>query len=482
VTFLAETPKPDPRHTRIFFTFMPRAAILNVVGLTPRHITEHTTPKIFAWMKRRPGTVIQPQVPAVTCTMQATLMTGKRPSEHGIVANGWYNRELSEVHMWKQSNHLVKGETLIRRLHREIPGYTVAKTFWWYNMYSGADFSITPRPMYPADGRKIFDIYTHPPEIREQIKKDLGPFPFPAFWGPAAGLPSTQWIAASAKWIEEKHSPHAHFVYLPHLDYNFQRYGPDDGRVAKDLQEIDGIVGDLLDFFSSRKVKVVLLSEYGITKVDQPIHLNRVFREQGWLVLREELGKELLDCGASKAFAMADHQVAHIYVNDPTILPQVRTLVENTPGVSEVMDNVLKRVEGLDHGRSGDLVAVSDARSWFTYYYWQDDRRAPDFARCVDIHRKPGYDPVELFLDPKLKFPKVKIVGKLAKKKLGMRMLMDVVPLEAELVRGSHGRVPEDQADWPVLVGDLPGLADLESVKAVDVYSLLHGLLIKARG
>jgi predicted AlkP superfamily pyrophosphatase or phosphodiesterase len=333
--------------------------------------------------------------------------------------------------------------------------------------------------MYPADGRKVFDVYTHPPELREAVKKDLGPFPFPSFWGPAAGLPCTEWIAASAKWIEEHHQPNAQFVYLPHLDYNFQRHGPSSPLVHQDLREIDTIVGDLIDFFKAKDVKVVLLSEYGITDVDTPIHLNRLFREKGWISLREELGRELLDCGASKVFALADHQVAHIYVNDPTLLQEVQSLLESTAGISSVLDNVLKRVEGLDNHRSGDLIAVADARSWFTYYYWQDDHRAPDFARCVDIHRKPGYDPVELFLDPAISMPRLKIASKLAKKKLGMRMLMDVIPLDATLVKGSHGRIPEDQADWPVLVGDFPGLAGAESVKAVDVYGLLYRLLKK---
>jgi predicted AlkP superfamily pyrophosphatase or phosphodiesterase len=456
---------------------MPRVAVLNVVGLTPRHISEEVTPRIYAWMKRRPGTVIQPQVPAVTCTMQACFMTGKNPSEHGVVANGWYNREYAEVQMWKQSNYVVRSETLIRRMRKEHPSFTIAKTFWWYNMYSGADYSVTPRPMYPADGRKFFDIYTNPPELREDLKKDLGAFPFQAFWGPAAGLPSTKWIANCAKWLEERHWPNAHFIYLPHLDYNFQRYGPDDDRVIQDLREIDAVVGDLIDFLKGRDVKVVLLSEYGITPVDRPVHLNRIFRKKGWLVTRDELGKEILDCGASKVFCVADHQVAHVYINDPSVVNEVRDLLEATPGVGSVMDNVLKRVEGLDHARSGDLIAVSDERSWFTYYYWDDDAKAPDFARCVDIHRKPGYDPVELFLDPNIKYPKMRVASKLAKKTLGFRMLMDVVPLDAKLVKGSHGRVPEDQADWPVLVGDFPSLQGAEYVKAVDVYGLLYKLM-----
>ncbi len=458
---------------------MSRAAIINVVGLTPRHISETATPNIFAWTKRKQGSVIQPQIPAVTCTMQATFLTGRRPSEHGIVANGWYNRELAEVHMWKQSNHLIRGEKLWDRLRREHPGYSVAKCFWWYNMYSTADYSLTPRPMYPADGRKVFDIYTHPSGIREEIKKDLGEFPFPAFWGPMAGLESSKWIAESAKWIEEKYWPNLNLIYLPHLDYNLQRLGPEDPAIQQDVREIDNLVGGLLQFFKNRAVKVFLLSEYGITPVRRAVHLNQLFRERGWIAIREELGLELLDCGASRCFALADHQVAHIYVNDSTISHEVRDLLERTEGVQSVVDGVWKSALGIDHPRSGDYVAIAEADSWFTYYYWLDDALAPDFARCVDIHRKPGYDPVELFLDPSIKHPKMLLASKLAAKKMGMRTLMDVVPLDASLVKGSHGRIPEDQQDWPLLIGDFPSLAGAEKISATDVYHLLYGALKK---
>jgi predicted AlkP superfamily pyrophosphatase or phosphodiesterase len=461
---------------------MSRAAILNVVGLTPRLISEERTPYIYGWMKRRQGSVIQPQIPAVTCTMQATFLTGRRPSEHGIVANGWYNRDLAEVHMWKQSNHLIRGDKFWDQLRREFPGYTVAKTFWWYNMYSTADFSITPRPMYPADGRKVFDVYTHPPELRAEIKKDLGDFPFPSFWGPMAGLPSSQWIADSAQWIENRHQPNLQLVYLPHLDYNLQRLGPDDPAVWADVKEIDTLVGNLISFFKERGVKVTLLSEYGITAVDQPIHLNRLFREQGWIATRDELGLEVLDCGASRAFAVVDHQVAHVYVNDASILGAVKELLETTSGIQSVIDPVWKASLGIDHVRAGDFVVVSDARSWFTYYYWLDDAKAPDFARCVDIHRKPGYDPVELFLDPSIKNPKMVLASKLAKKKLGFRMLMDVIPLDAELVKGSHGRIPDDVQDWPLLAGDFPSLVNRDKIGATEVYGLLLGMLRKGLG
>ncbi len=442
---------------------MRRTAVINVVGLTESLIGPHT-PKIAAFVKRGTLNHVVPAFPAVTCTAQSNYLTGKTPSEHGIVANGWYHRQLAEVQFWKQSNHLVEAKKIWEDLREKDPEFTCAKMFWWYNMYSSADYSITPRPMYPADGRKFFDIYAWPYSLRTEIKKDLGEFPFPTFWGPAAGMESPQgsadaasrWIAASAKWIEEKFSPTLNLVYLPHLDYNLQRLGPKHPAIAKDLQQIDEIVGDLISFFQKRGVQIVLLSEYGITEVNRPIHLNRLFREKGWITIKEELGLELLDYGASKVFAVADHQVAHIYLNDRSLENAVRTLVEKETGVEAVLGKSEKIAAGIDHPRAGDLIAVSAEDAWFTYYYWLDDARAPDFARCVDIHRKPGYDPVELFLDPKIPAVKLKILWRLLQKKLGFRMLMDVIPLDATLVKGSHGARPRSTADFPVLILEKP--------------------------
>lgn len=439
-----------------------RTAILNVVGLTPRLIGEHT-PKLRAAAEKGGLIRVQPVLPAVTCTAQSTYLTGLPPAGHGAVANGWYDRTLAEHHFWKQSNHVVSGEKIWEALRRERPGFTCAKLFWWYNMYSSADWSITPRPMYPADGRKVFDVTSHPLSIRDEIKRELGPFPFPAFWGPVAGIASSEWIAKSAEWTERKHQPDLSLVYLPHLDYNLQRLGPDAPKLAPDLRDIDRVAGGLLDFYAQRGVKTIVLSEYGITKVTRSIALNRLFRAKGWLTVKEELGLELLDCGASRAFAIADHQIAHVYVNDATILHEVRALLESTDGVARVLDRAGQGTAGLDHARSGDLVAFSAEDAWFTYYYWIDDAKAPDFARCVDIHRKYGYDPVELFVDPALSAPKLKIAWKLLKKKLGFRILMDVIPLDPSLVKGSHGTCPKDTGEWPVLIGTgtLPGDATI---------------------
>jgi predicted AlkP superfamily pyrophosphatase or phosphodiesterase len=464
---------------------MQRTAVINVVGLTERLISA-PTPRIAAFLQRGASAKILPAFPGVTCTAQATYLTGTGASEHGIVGNGWYNRELAEVQFWKQSNHLIRGRKIWEELRERDPKFTCAKLFWWFNMYSTADYSITPRPMYPADGRKVFDIYTSPPRIRAEIKKDLGDFPFPTFWGPAAGIQTPQgppdaasrWIAESAKWIEDKYHPTLNLIYLPHLDYNLQRHGPNNPAIIPDLQAIDAMVGDLIDFFAKVSVQVVLLSEYGITPVNAPIHLNRLFRRAGWLTVKEELGLELLDCGASKVFAVADHQVAHIYLNDASLENQVRSLLEKTEAVSEIMGAKEKHAAGIAHARAGDLIAVAESNAWFTYYYWLDDRLAPDFARTVDIHRKPGYDPVELFLDPEIKLAKLKIAWRLLQKKLGFRMLMDVIPLDANLVQGSHGRRPTEEADYPLLISPKPELLLNSPIEAADVYHVLKRHLL----
>jgi len=421
-----------------------RLAVLNIVGLSKSLLGENT-PGITAFAEKNGLQTYAPAFPALTTTAQSSILTGTPPEEHGIVANGWYDRESAEVRFWKQSNHIVHGEKIWDTLRKSVPGFTCAKLFWWYNMHSTADFTITPRPLYPADGSKHFDVHTQPMEMREELKADLGPFPFPAFWGPAAGIASSEWIAASAKWVEEKHSPTLSLAYLPHLDYCLQKDGPGAPNIPGELRTIDRVVTELINYYESRNVRVLLLSEYGISPVNKPIHLNRLFREKGWLSIKEELGRETLDYGGCKAFAVADHQIAHVYVSDPAILSEVRALLEGTDGIDEVRDR--------NHERAGDLIAVAKPEAWFTYYYWNDDAKAPDYARTIDIHRKPGYDPCELFIDPAIRFPKLKIAKFLLKKKLGIRGLLDVIPLDASLVKGSHGRDEVENSEKPLLIG-----------------------------
>ncbi|WP_088893521.1 alkaline phosphatase family protein [Leptolyngbya ohadii] len=451
---------------------MKKTVVINVVGLSSRLLGEHT-PQLNRWIAQGRLSTIQPVLPAVTCTAQSTYLTGRYPTDHGIVANGWYFQDDCEVKFWRQSNKLVQSPKIWDIARSIDPSFTCANLFWWYNMYSTVDYAVTPRPMYPADGRKLPDIYTQPAELRSTLNAELGEFPLFKFWGPATSAESSEWIANSAKRVEEMHSPTLTLIYLPHLDYCLQKIGCQPNEVAKDLREIDAICGDLIDYYESRGAQVIVLSEYGITPVDQPIHLNRVLREAGLLQVREELGRELLDAGASKAFAVADHQIAHVYVNDPSCLEKVKQLLEQTNGIDLVLDEAGKEAYHLDHPRSGDLVAVAKPNAWFTYYYWLDDRKAPDFARTVDIHRKPGYDPAELFIDPKLKLPKLKLGLTLLKKKLGFRYLMEVIPLDASVVKGSHGHLTPAPADCPLLITRQTDLVQRDSLEAIDVFNVI---------
>jgi len=432
---------------------MNRTVVLDVVGLTQEFLDARMR-RLNEWAAKRNVSTITPVLPAVTCTTQATFYTGESPVRHGIVANGWYFRDDCEIHFWRQSNRLIQAPKLWDVARRHDPKFTFANLFGWFNMYSTADVSITPRPMYPADGRKLPDIYTEPPALRTEIQQKLGTFPLFEFWGPRASINSTRWIVESAKYVEERFRPTLTFVYLPHLDYNLQRLGPDAPAIATDLAAVDRIVGDLIDFYEARDAQVIVLSEYGIVRVNKAIHLNRALRKAGLLRVREELDLEILDPGASAAFAVADHQVAHVYVNDPSKRDKVQQILEQTAGVDAVLNGFEKERLGIDHPRAGEFVVIAQPEAWFTYYYWLEDRRAPDFARTVDIHRKPGYDPVELFVDPKIKLPMAKIASKLVARKLGFRNLFDIIPLDASLVKGSHGRTDNPASRSPLFIGN----------------------------
>jgi predicted AlkP superfamily pyrophosphatase or phosphodiesterase len=434
-------------------------AVINVVGLTPA-LVGVDTPHLQALARDGSMAPVHAAFPAVTCTAQSTYLTGTLPRQHGIVGNGWYFRDLAQVMFWRQSNQLVAGEKVWETARRRDPSITCAKMFWWFNMYSSADWSVTPRPIYPADGRKIPDIYGHPEDLTARLTAEIGTFPFFNFWGPNADIRSSEWIAEASLRVDAWMSPSLSLIYLPHLDYNLQRLGPDDARVRADVRAIDAVCGRLIERLRARGRRIIVLSEYGLTRVTRPVHINRALRDAGLLAVRDELGTDMLDGGASEAFAVADHQVAHVYLRNASRLGEVRSLIERLPGVETVMTGRDIAAAGLDHERAGELVAVAAADAWFTYYYWLDDRRAPDFARTVDIHRKPGYDPAELFVDPALTAPKVKVAYTLAKKALGFRYLLEVIPLDATLVRGSHGRITNRLDDGPVFISSEKGAAD----------------------
>jgi predicted AlkP superfamily pyrophosphatase or phosphodiesterase len=451
---------------------MRQTLVLDVVGLTPSLLPH--APRLAALAKRGAMRPLRTITPAVTCSVQSTFVTGLPPSGHGVVGNGWYFRDLAEVWLWRQSNHLVSGEKVWEAGRRRDPAFSCAKLFWWYNMYATADFAVTPRPQYPADGRKLPDVYSEPAELGRELQDRFGTFPLFQFWGPRAGIVSSDWIAKASEHVFTTRRPTLTLVYLPHLDYDLQRFGPRHPRATAAAAEIDAACGPLLDAAHKAGAAVIVLSEYGITDVTGPVHINRALREAGLLRVRDERMGEQLDAGASEAFAVADHQIAHVYVKRPERIAEVAGLLRGLDGIESVWSGPERRAHGLEHPRSGEIVAVSRADRWFTYYHWLRDDRAPDYARTVDIHRKPGYDPVELFVDPTLRMPGLKVAWTLAKRKFGFRSLLDVIGLDAGLVRGSHGRLTDQSDTGPLFItSDPQHLPPGSDIAATDVKATM---------
>jgi predicted AlkP superfamily pyrophosphatase or phosphodiesterase len=454
---------------------MKKTFVILVVGLSPHLIGAHT-PNLTRLVGRGGMRHLDTVFPAVTCTVQSTLVTGLLPKDHGIVSNGWYFKDLCEVMFWCQPNGLVAGEKIWDAGKARNSDFTCAKMFWWYNMYSTADWSATPRPMYPAYGRKIPDHYAYPQELHDELDAQFGQFPLFKFWGPLANITSSKWIAGATRYVMETRQPTLTLTYLPHLDYNLQRLGPDlnHPRLQKDLQEIDELCGQLIDYADSNDMRTVIVSEYGIVPAHDAVHINRALREAGFISVRNEGNHEQLDAGASAAFAISDHQVAHIYVRNKERIREVETLVSDLDGVEAVWSTDGKMAAGLDHPRSGDLVAIAKADRWFSYYFWTDDARAPDYAATVDIHRKPGYDPVELFMNPDLRFPKFSAGWRLGIRKLGVSRLLDVISLkDTQLVKGTHGRITDNPDHGPLVISSQANLLQEGPIAATDFKQLV---------
>ena len=450
---------------------MKRTLVINAVGLTPELMSQ-SMPRLVEWSKSRHEVHVVPDLPAVTCTAQASMLTGLKPGGinggHGAVANGWFFRDLSEVWLWRQSVELITPslqrtneqassaqnfDTIFDRWRATHPGSTTAQIFWWWNLPSRADLSITPRPTYWADGSKGPDIHSNPPSLRQRLQDELGPFPLFQFWGPGAGIASTRWIIDATLNVLQKDQPGLTLCYLPHLDYDLQRFGPHSPEAGTAAKELDAELFRLLEFADQNHLETVVLSEYGLEEVDQAVEPNRALRSAGLLQVHPAKNGALLDPGNSDAFALCDHQAAHVYVKDPSRIEEVASLLENLQGVETVYRTNQFAEIGLDHPRSGELFCLAERGTWFAYPYWIDGDVEPDFARTVDIHRKPGFDPCELFLDPRKPWIKARMAAKLLAKKLGMRVTMDLIPVDTSLVKGSHGRLPTTPQQGPLWIG-----------------------------
>ncbi len=364
-----------------------------------------------------------PSFPAVTCPVQANMTTGAPPAEHGVVANGFYWREQQQVEMWTSANDCIGSPQLWDIMHRHNSELTSAVWFPLHSKECGADYVCTPAPIHNPDGSESLWCYTRPEQMYGELLEELGHFPLQHFWGPAANIKSTAWIVDSAIHSARQFRPNLFYIYLPHLDYAGQKFGPDSEDAKRALGDLDVEIGKLVDGFAeayaeSRPLWLVA-SEYVISPVDQVCFPNRVLREAGLLAVREEADGEHLDFAASRAWALADHQFSHVFVrdNDAMTIQEVTKLFADQPGIAEVLARDNFDRYDLSHANCGEVVLISEPNSWQAYYWWLNDDRAPAYARTVDIHRKPGYDPVEMFWDPEAKG----------------------IPLDATLVKGSHG-------------------------------------------
>jgi predicted AlkP superfamily pyrophosphatase or phosphodiesterase len=449
--------------------------LLNAVGLTARLLPH--APRLHALAKAGWCVSLREVLPAVTCTSQAAILTGQSADRHGIVGNGWLFRDTGEVRFWQQSNRLIQAEPIYqaaRRLARERGrSFRCAKLFWWFNQGAAVDISVTPKPYYGADGNKVFGILGTPAGLAERLEQQLGPFPFATFWGPLAGLACTEWIAGCAAEVVRAEQPDLTLVYLPHLDYDPQRFGPQACDLPRLVGELDTACVPLLEAIQAVGASAWVVSEYGHVQVNRPVLPNRALRQAGLLEARPGPFGETLETFTSRAFAVCDHQLAHVYVNDPADDARVRDVLAALPGLGRIFAREERAEIGLNHARAGDLVALCEPNAWFAYPFWLEDAAAPDYARTVDIHRKPGYDPCELFFDPRLWWPKGRAVRRLLQKKLGFRSLFDVVPIDPTLVRGSHGLQAADALDRPICLGDGP-------VPSGDNLTSVHEWLLQA--
>ena len=452
--------------------------VLNIVGLTPELLTH--APNLRQLAESGKSAPLEGAFPGVTMTAQASMLTGATPDEHGIVGNGWFWRDTGEVRFWLQANALLRCppfyQTARERAQKRGAKFTTTKMFWWFNQGAAVDYSVTPKPYYGADGSKAFAIQSSPENLAQRLERAHGPFPFFSFWGPKAGLPASEWIAVASVDVIRTERPTLTLVYLPHLDYDLQRCGPSGCDLPKLVGEVDRCAGLVIEAARGLGAKVLAVSEYGINDVKRAVLPNRALREKGYLAVRDGPFGETIDTFGSRAFAVCDHQIAHVYVRDPKDRDAVAASLRGLAGVGHVLDWTGQEEFELAHQRCGDFVLMSEPDAWFAYPYWLDDGRAPDFARTVDIHRKPGYDPCELFVDPALAAPKLRVAMRLLQKKLGMRYLMDVVPLDPSLVKGSHGLPASEPSKGPLIISS-DALVVKEDMALTDVHDVALKML-----
>lgn len=396
---------------------------LSVPGLRPGDIDEGAAPTLHGWASRGVLAELAPTFPCVTSPVQASMLTGTAPRDHGVIANGFYYRERSQVEFWVAPNDMVTGEQTWDALRTGAPGPTSAVWHAQNIKGAGANFIVTPSPIHEADGTTKLWCYSKPEGTYQAVLDDLGHFPLQHYWGPLANIESTKWILDAAAWLIDRHAPNYHWIYIPHLDYASQKFGPNSDQAKAAVAELDTLLGAFAERVArspiGADVVYLVAGEYALTDVHGVVFPNRILRQAGLLTVVEAAGAEQIDLTTSPAFAMVDHQFAHVFVKDssPQVCSRIVELFRGMPGIATAVAGNDRAALGMDHPRCGDVVLVTDDAHWLAYYWWVDDAAAPPYARTVDIHAKPGYDPVEMFFDPATKG----------------------ISLDATLVRGSHG-------------------------------------------
>ena len=414
-------------------------------------------PKLAALMAAGDRADLTASFPCVTWPVQANMLTGQLPATHGVIANGFYWRDQQQVEMWTAWNDKIAVPQIWDRLHQQSPELTSAVWFPMLSKGCGADYVCMPAPIHHPDGAEELWCYTQPRELYGELRDRFGHFPLQHFWGPIANIKSTEWIASSAVHAAARFRPHFFYLYLPHLEYAAQRTGPDSPAALAAVAELDAVIGAMADGFAAAygdtKPVLIAASEYVITPVSHVAYPNRVLRDAGLLAVRDAGDGEHLDLVASRAWALVDHQFSHVFVKDADAATQRRVveLFRGVEGIAEVLAGDDRARYALDHPRSGEVILVSEPHSWQAYYWWLDDRLAPPFARTVDIHRKPGYDPVELHVD----------------------MPSRTIPLDATRVKGSHGAPVHSESQRGVIVASQSGVLTRQTLADVDVYEVV---------
>jgi hypothetical protein len=430
----------------------PHVLLLSIPGLRGEDLARMPT---LAAIAGRGGCVpLDPGFPAITCPVQATMTTGVAPAGHGIVANGLFDRATRHLEMWISPDTVHRAPRIWDQLKRSRPDLRTAAWFLLQSKHATADLVCLPAPKHNPDGTETMWCHTNPEPLYARLREKLGEFPLHTFWGPIAGIDSSRWIARSFVEAARHQPPHLAIVYLPHLDYAAQRTGPDSPPAHAACGDLDAVIAELIDDYAGlvgRDDLIVLVAgEYRIRPVSHAIFPNRILREAGLLAIRETPDGEILDIAQTAAWALADHQISHIYLQDATDaarVADVAALFRGRAGVGRVLAGEELIAAGLAKSatqgptsRCGDLVIESSPDSWQAYPYWLDDARAPSFARTIDIHRKPGYDPVELHID-RAKLPAISI------------------PLDTSLVKGSHGGRDLANPHETIFIASRPDLA-----------------------